>query len=98
MNRDRVKIAWKFDVAARWLIGRKWDIQPEFGEAWSRIRSAPFGQEFHFIEAFTLARQHSPRSIWGDLLIQCGQARLEFGGRRGRFHLLSERRPNQRFE
>ena len=35
-----------FDVVARWLIGRKWDIQPEFGEAWARIRSALYAPEF----------------------------------------------------
>ena len=28
----------QFGVAAEWLIGRKWDRQPEFGEAWARIR------------------------------------------------------------
>ena len=36
----------QFDVAARWLIGRKWDIQPEFGEPWSRIPSALYAPEF----------------------------------------------------
>jgi hypothetical protein len=36
----------QFDVAARWLIGRKWNIQPEFGEAWAQIRSALYAPEF----------------------------------------------------
>jgi hypothetical protein len=36
----------QFDVAARWLLGRKWNLQPEFGEAWARIRSALYAPEF----------------------------------------------------
>jgi hypothetical protein len=36
----------QFDVAARWLISRKWDTQSEFGEAWARIRSALCAPEF----------------------------------------------------
>jgi hypothetical protein len=36
----------QFDVAARWLISRKWDTQAEFGEAWARIRSALYDPEF----------------------------------------------------
>ena len=36
----------QFDVAARWLIGRKWDRQPDFGQAWARIRSALYSPEF----------------------------------------------------
>jgi hypothetical protein len=36
----------QFDVAAEWLIGRKWDRQPEFGQAWARIRFALYGPEF----------------------------------------------------
>jgi hypothetical protein len=36
----------QFDVAARWLIGRKWDTQSEFGEAWAQIRSALYSPEF----------------------------------------------------
>ena len=36
----------QFDVAARWLIGRKWNLQPEFGEAWAQIRSALYAPEF----------------------------------------------------
>jgi hypothetical protein len=36
----------QFDIAAQWLISRKWDREPEFGEAWARIRSALYGPEF----------------------------------------------------
>jgi hypothetical protein len=36
----------QFHLAAEWLIGRKWNIQPEFGEAWARIRSALYAPEF----------------------------------------------------
>ena len=36
----------QFRLAAEWLIGRKWNIQPEFGEAWARIRSALYAPEF----------------------------------------------------
>jgi hypothetical protein len=36
----------QFQLAAEWLIRRKWDIQPEFGEAWARIRSALYDPEF----------------------------------------------------
>ena len=30
----------QFDVAAEWLIRRKWNLQDQFGKAWARIRSA----------------------------------------------------------
>ncbi len=36
----------QFDVAARWLIRRKWNLQPEFGEAWAQIRSALYAPGF----------------------------------------------------
>jgi hypothetical protein len=49
----------QFDVAAGWLTGRKWDRQPEFGEAWASIRSALYGPEF-----FSLSQPlRSPTSI-----------------------------------
>jgi hypothetical protein len=30
----------QFDVAAGWLVSRKWNLQHQFGRAWARIRSA----------------------------------------------------------
>jgi hypothetical protein len=30
----------QFDVAAGWLVSRKWNLQHQFGRAWMRIRSA----------------------------------------------------------
>src|SRR5262249_52792794 len=36
----------QFDVAARWLIDRQWDRNPQLGAAWARIRSALYGPEF----------------------------------------------------
>jgi len=52
----------QFDVAARWLINRKWDPQSEFGEAWAQIRSALYGPEF-----FNLTKPlPTPRSASSD--------------------------------
>ena len=36
----------QFQLAAEWLIHRKWDIQDDFGEAWAKIRSALYGPDF----------------------------------------------------
>jgi hypothetical protein len=36
----------QFDVAAEWLIRRKWHLQHQFGRAWARIRSALYAPGF----------------------------------------------------
>jgi hypothetical protein len=36
----------QFDLAAEWLISRKWNLQPQFGRAWARIRSALYEPGF----------------------------------------------------
>jgi hypothetical protein len=36
----------QFDVAAEWLIRRKWDLQHQFGRAWGQIRSVLYATGF----------------------------------------------------
>jgi hypothetical protein len=36
----------QFDIAAEWLISRKWNLQHQFGRAWARIRSALYAPGF----------------------------------------------------
>jgi hypothetical protein len=48
----------QFDVAAEWLIRRKWNLQHQFGRAWARIRSALYEPAF-FIAATPLPLPHS---------------------------------------
>jgi hypothetical protein len=36
----------QFDVAAGWLVSRKWKLQHQFGRAWARIRSALYAPGF----------------------------------------------------
>jgi hypothetical protein len=40
----------QLDVAAEWLIRRKWDLQHQFGQAWARIRSALYAPGFFSAE------------------------------------------------
>jgi len=54
----------QFAVAAEWLIERKWDGQPRFGEAWARIRSALYEPEFFH----RVSRQSSPMGAARSLL------------------------------
>ena len=53
----------QFDVAARWLSGRKWDSRAEFGEAWARSARLCMLRNSSACQNPALAPQHSPRSF-----------------------------------
>jgi hypothetical protein len=59
----------QFDVAAEWLIRRKWNLQDQFGKAWARIRSALYAPGFFSAETplpvLNSAADHTRENIRG---------------------------------